>query len=235
MAAAVLAIQLLSSPKRPELLEMGEFGAPVAGGGGGRGVGGRAARAQLLFEHHEMPFPAFGGGGGLGGADGFGGTGEQNVMYNGAPRDDLEKKFGMRFPPDARHGRRDRGGLRLARGSPMLAEADEADEAKTYTYERKPDLGEDYYSAIQAPNKFYSQPWLRDGKFRDSVVATMQGTGGGSYQETGGAKVYQRNKYDENGMDGYEPDMSVADDCYDTDTEDCYRQVFDPETGYPRR
>jgi hypothetical protein len=42
----------------------------------------------------------FGGTNGLGGADGFGGTGENNVMYAGEPKTDVEKMFGMQLPPD---------------------------------------------------------------------------------------------------------------------------------------
>ena len=75
--------------------------------------------------HHEMPPPGtFGGTLGLGGADGFGGTGENNVMYAGAvllasprscrmcdshvsaragdPVTKVDKIFGFALPPDAR-------------------------------------------------------------------------------------------------------------------------------------
>lgn len=224
-------VEIATSRGRPfGLLQEEDFGYPsrfqlVEGvRGRGRGQereGGVPRRGQMLFEHHEMPFPALGGGGGLGGADGVGGSGDQNVMYGGEPRSQIEKKFGMRLP-DARGGRRT--GWRLAEGSQMLHAR----------YERRPDEGVDYYSAIQAPDKWNSQPWLRDAKFRDGVVSGMQGAGGGSYEETGGAHVYERNPYDEYGMAAYEPDMSVVDDCYNSDTPDCYRAVFDPETGYPR-
>jgi len=53
-------------------------------------------------EAHEMPPPGtFGGTLGLGGADGFGGTGEV-VMYSGEPKTKVEKMFGFALPPDAR-------------------------------------------------------------------------------------------------------------------------------------
>eukprot|EP00286_Rhodomonas_abbreviata_P026686 CAMPEP_0181313682 /NCGR_PEP_ID=MMETSP1101-20121128/14382_1 /TAXON_ID=46948 /ORGANISM="Rhodomonas abbreviata, Strain Caron Lab Isolate" /LENGTH=91 /DNA_ID=CAMNT_0023420659 /DNA_START=22 /DNA_END=297 /DNA_ORIENTATION=+ len=58
---------------------------------------------NMGFAHHEMPPPGtFGGTNGLGGADGVGGTGENNVMYAGEPKTDVEKMFGMQLPPDAR-------------------------------------------------------------------------------------------------------------------------------------
>jgi len=54
------------------------------------------------YQHHEMPPPGtFGGTSGLGGADGFGGTGENNVMYAGEPKTEVEKMFGMQLPPNA--------------------------------------------------------------------------------------------------------------------------------------
>mmetsp|Transcript_46840 Transcript_46840/g.93830 ORF Transcript_46840/g.93830 Transcript_46840/m.93830 type:complete len:93 (-) Transcript_46840:37-315(-) len=54
------------------------------------------------YMHHECPPPGtFGGTSGLGGADGFGGTGENNVMYAGEPKSEVEKMFGMQLPPDA--------------------------------------------------------------------------------------------------------------------------------------
>jgi len=50
----------------------------------------------------QPPPGTFGGTLGLGGADGFGGTGENNVMYAGEPKTEVDKMFGFALPPDAR-------------------------------------------------------------------------------------------------------------------------------------
>jgi len=53
----------------------------------------------------QPPPGTFGGTLGLGGADGFGGTGENNVMYAGEPKTEVDKMFGFALPPDARAAR----------------------------------------------------------------------------------------------------------------------------------
>uniref|UniRef100_A0A7S0VGU9 Uncharacterized protein n=1 Tax=Hemiselmis tepida TaxID=464990 RepID=A0A7S0VGU9_9CRYP len=121
------------------------------------------------------------------------------------------------MPPDARRPR-GRTGLRPVTGAQML-------------YKRQLDTGEDYYSAIQAPDKYYSWPWLRDGKYYDSarygVVDVF------SDKPEYGKQVYERRPYDEHGDKAFDVDMSVADPCYDDDGIDCYRETFDAKTGYP--
>ena len=112
------------------------------------------------------------------------------------------------------------------------------------TTERIPDEGEDFFTAVEQPHKIYEFPWLRDQKFQyearllgygPSETWDRQRNGHTSHDAyMGFNEGYKRTAYDEYGDRAFDVDMRPAQGCYDDDSWDCYREQFDPDTGYLR-
>ena len=112
------------------------------------------------------------------------------------------------------------------------------------TTERIPDEGEDFFTAVEQPHKIYEFPWLRDQKFQyearllgygPSETWDRQRNGHTSHDAyMGFNEGYKRTAYDEYGDRAFDVDMRPAQGCYDDDSWDCYREQFNPDTGYLR-
>ncbi|EKX43893.1 hypothetical protein GUITHDRAFT_153095 [Guillardia theta CCMP2712] len=100
--------------------------------------------------------------------------------------------------------------------------------------ERIPDTGEDYFSAIEPPHRPYEWPWLKDKKFSDRVRPLGYEPSDAWNGEPQWYSGYVRTQYDEFGDRAYDVNMRPAQDCYDEDHDDCYRERFDEQTGYLR-
>eukprot|EP00286_Rhodomonas_abbreviata_P010538 CAMPEP_0181339546 /NCGR_PEP_ID=MMETSP1101-20121128/29318_1 /TAXON_ID=46948 /ORGANISM="Rhodomonas abbreviata, Strain Caron Lab Isolate" /LENGTH=153 /DNA_ID=CAMNT_0023450531 /DNA_START=1 /DNA_END=462 /DNA_ORIENTATION=+ len=97
--------------------------------------------------------------------------------------------------------------------------------------ERQFDVGEDWFSAVESPHKTYEWPWLKDGKFYHQSKVLAYGPEE-HWDYMTGWRGYRRTPYDEYGDHGYDVDQRPAEDCYTNDGDDCFREVFDPSTGF---
>lgn len=109
-------------------------------------------------------------------------------------------------------------------------------------FEALPDVGEDYFSAIEQPHKIYEWPWLKDQKFQYDARVLGYGPPETWDRERNGHlsnnaymgwnDAYTRTAFDEYGDRAFDVDMRPAQSCYDDDSWDCYREQFDKDTGY---